>query len=181
VTYQGSRRFKLLTVDNESQPYPVAAATWLDDEVPADPTQQQLTDTLELDVYQLLKQIQKYSQQLAAATSQRSGDSGPSSKAAGRAGADGQRQQEQEQQPAGGSSSSSALPDAVLMYAPPPPEKRSVAEYLIQSGQRRAGDQIATWQRMGSVYGDAEAKKKPAQDPYQVSGEVLLHRALRVV
>lgn len=156
-----------MTVDNEAHPYPVAAATWLDDEVSTDPTQQQLTDTLELDVYQLLKQIQKYSQQLAAATTQRGGS--PSSTAAGGR----PPQQEQQQQPAGGSSSSSAqvLPDAVLMYAPPPPEKRSVAEYLINSGQRRAGDQIATWQRMGSVYGDAEeAKKKPAQDPYQVSG-----------
>lgn len=167
VTYQGSRRFKLLTVDNEAHPYPVAAATWLDDEVSTDPTQQQLTDTLELDVYQLLKQIQKYSQQLAAATTQRGR---PSSTAAGGGGAGSPPQQEQ-QQPAGGSSSSAqVLPDAVLMYAPPPPEKRSVAEYLINSGQRRAGDQIATWQRMGSVYGDAEAKKKPAQDPYQVSG-----------
>jgi hypothetical protein len=59
------------------------------------------------------------------------------------------------------------LPDAVLTYAPPPPGKRSVAEYLIET-KHPAGDRIATWQRMGSVYGDAAVRKKPAQDPYQV-------------
>jgi hypothetical protein len=30
------------------------------------------------------------------------------------------------------------------------------------------GDKIATWQRMGSVYGQPANKKKPPQDPYQV-------------
>jgi hypothetical protein len=32
------------------------------------------------------------------------------------------------------------------------------------------GDKIATWQRMGSVYGKPSNKKKAPQDPYQVSG-----------
>jgi hypothetical protein len=155
VNYQGSRRFRLLTVDNESQPYPVAAATWLDDEALSDPAQQQVTDALELDVYKLLKQVAKYSQQLAAATSN---PSSSSSTAAGSA-----------DKPPG--SSTQVLPDAVFTYAPPPPAKRSVAEYLIKTGHP-AGDKIATWQRMGSVYGDSAAKKKPAQDPYQV-GTVL--------
>jgi hypothetical protein len=148
VQYQGSRRFKLLTVDNDSQPYPVAAATWLDDEASPDPTQQQLVDTLELDVFQLLKQVAKYSQQLATTSSSSSSSS------------------------SGGSGGGQYLPDAVLTYAPPPPGKRSVAEYLIQT-KHPAGDRIATWQRMGSMYGDAAVKKKPAQDPYQVCPHVL--------
>jgi hypothetical protein len=31
------------------------------------------------------------------------------------------------------------------------------------------GDMIATWQRMGSVYGTSSNKKKAPQDPYQVN------------
>lgn len=31
-----------------------------------------------------------------------------------------------------------------------------------------AGAKIATWQRMGSVYGNTSSRSKPVQDPYQV-------------
>jgi hypothetical protein len=157
VTYAGSRRFKLLTVDNESRPYPLAAATWLDDQPPTDPTQQQLTDTLELDVYALLKQVAKYSAQLAAGTSRSSNSSSTQ----------GTSSNSENQEHQASSTTAQVLPDALFTYAPPPPAKRSVAEYLIQTGHP-AGGQIATWQRMGSVYGDTAAKKKSAQDPYQV-------------
>lgn len=159
VTYAGSRRFKLLTVDHDSRPYPLAAATWLDDQPPTDPTQQQLTDTLELDVYALLKQVAKYSAQLAAGTSRSSTSNSSSTHATS--------SDSKEQEHQASSVAAQVLPDALFTYAPPPPAKRSVAEYLIQTGHP-AGGQIATWQRMGSVYGDTAAKKKLAQDPYQV-------------
>lgn len=162
VTYQGTRRFKLLTVDNQSQPYPVGAATWYDDDAPAGPTQQQLIDQLELDVYRMLKQVASYSQQLTAAA------------AAASTSSDSDTDEQQQPSSSSGANASTAaaqqqyLPPSVLMYAPPPPGKQSVAEYLIRSGHP-AGGQIATWQRLGSVYsGDATNKQKPSQDPYQV-------------
>lgn len=151
VQYVGLRRFQLLSVDNESKAYAVAAATWLDDVAPAAPAAAALTDTLELDVFRLLQQVAKYSQQLAAASA-----SNPSSSGAGSSSSSSSPAQPQ------------VLPEAVFMYAPPPPTKQSVAQYLTNAGVP-AGQRIATWQRMGSVYdGDTGGKEKPTADPYQV-------------
>eukprot|EP00882_Tetradesmus_deserticola_P006351 GHRQ01006680.1.p1 GENE.GHRQ01006680.1~~GHRQ01006680.1.p1 ORF type:complete len:284 (+),score=78.04 GHRQ01006680.1:113-853(+) len=65
VSYQGWRRFKLLTVDHDSKPYPMAAATWLDDDTASlTQEQQSATDTLEQQVYGLLQQVASYARQL---------------------------------------------------------------------------------------------------------------------
>jgi len=143
------RRFKLLSVDHDTQPYPIAAATWTDDQPPTDPTLQQVVDSLELEVFQLLKQVAKYSKQLAASSSS-SGLLGTSSSEAA----------DSSQQGPGSSSSNSGqvLPPSVFTYAPPPPTKRSVSEYLIKAGHP-AGGRIATWERMGSVYGAASLEE----------------------
>lgn len=42
-----------------------------------------------------------------------------------------------------------------------------------------AGAKIATWQRMGSVYGNTGARKKTVQDPYQVGMTPALSHLLR--
>lgn len=152
------RRFKLLSVDHDTQPYPIAAATWTDDQPPTDPTLQQVVDSLELEVFQLLKQVAKYSKQLAASNSSNSGLLGTSSS---------ETANRSQQGPGSSSNSGQVLPPSVFTYAPPPPTKRSVSEYLIKTGHP-AGGRIATWERMGSVYGDAASKKKLSQDPYQV-------------
>jgi hypothetical protein len=146
VQYQGVRRFRLLSVDSESKPYPIAAAAWLDDdERRGDDAAVQLVDTLEVDVFWLLQQVAKYSQQLAAAAAAAEGG-----------GADGEGVQQQ--QP--------VLPDALFRYAPAPRAKQSVAEFLTRAGVP-AGSRIATWQRMGSIYGNTAGKQKATQDPYQ--------------
>lgn len=110
VKYHGIRRFKLLAVDNEQKPYPVAAATWLDDiSEGATEVQDELTAELERDVYGLLQQVVRYSEKLAP----EDGNSSTSNKGL------------------------SLLPDTVLLYAPPPPDKnkqRGVADYMIKAG-----------------------------------------------
>lgn len=117
VKYQGSRRFKLLAVDKDEKPYPIAAATWIDDQS-NDTNEQQadMTAKLERDVYTLLQQVVKYSQLLSAEVSS-------STKA---------RQQ-------------ALLPDPVLLYAPPPPmdsKQKGVADYMIKAGGLGPHDDI---------------------------------------
>jgi hypothetical protein len=134
VSYQGWRRFKLLTVDHDSKPYPMAAATWLDDDAASlSQEQQAATDALEQEVYGLLQQVASYMRQLE----QGAGGAGVSAPPSGPTGVHG----------GGGSSSSSSsggssskaqrplLPDSVLLFAPPPPSRQqSVADYLIKAG-----------------------------------------------
>ncbi|KAF6256613.1 hypothetical protein COO60DRAFT_1640586 [Scenedesmus sp. NREL 46B-D3] len=162
VTYQGWRRFKLLTVDHDSKPYPMAAASWLDD-VTANLTQEQqaATDKLEQQVYGLLQQVATYMRQLEQSSGSAAVAAPPGPAAMN----------------SSSSSSSKAqlplLPDSVLLFAPPPPSRQqSMADYLIKAGGS-TGDKIATWQRMGSVYGSTQAKKKPPQDPYQAARDQL--------
>eukprot|EP00878_Enallax_costatus_P026815 GHUV01028817.1.p1 GENE.GHUV01028817.1~~GHUV01028817.1.p1 ORF type:complete len:243 (+),score=87.98 GHUV01028817.1:1235-1963(+) len=153
VKYQGTRRFKLLAVDTEQKPYPVAAATWLDDNSNNLSEQQiDMLAKLERDVYTLLQQVVKYSQMLSPEVS--SSDSTSQAK------------------------QQALLPDTVLLYAPPPPvdsKPKGVADYMIKAGGV-AGSKIATWQRMGSVYGNPGARKKTVQDPYQMARDLLAGR-----
>eukprot|EP00775_Hariotina_reticulata_P005370 gene5370-5605_t len=158
VNYQGLRRFQVLAVDDDAHPYPVAAAAWLDDEQSQTHEQSCLTEQLELDVFSLLQQVAKYSKLLEDAASevtQRKQLQFSSAETAAEGHTD------------VSSSQKLVLPDAVLMYAPPPPRKQSMADYMKRAGMP-AGDRIATWQRMGSVYGDTAAKKRPSQDIYQL-------------
>jgi hypothetical protein len=133
VSYQGWRRFKLLTVDHDSKPYPMAAATWLDDDAASlSQEQQAATDALEQQVYGLLQQVASYMRQLeqgsgsaAAVAAPASGptgvQAGSSSGSSGSGGAKAQRP---------------LLPDSVLLFAPPPPSRQqSVADYLIKAGK----------------------------------------------
>jgi len=123
VNYQGLRRFKLLAVDNDAHPYPVAAATWLDDDLPKTFDQQSLTEQLELDVFSLLQQVARYSKLLeeaASSSAQQKQLHTPCPETAAEGITDG--------------SQKLMLPDALLMYAPPPPQKQSVAEYMKKAG-----------------------------------------------
>jgi hypothetical protein len=125
VSYQGWRRFKLLTVDHDSKPYPMAAATWLDDEsAHLSEEQQAATDELEQQVYGLLQQVASYMRQLQ----QSPGSAAVAAPAAGPAGLQGSSS-------SGSKAQRPLLPDSVLLFAPPPPSRqRSVADYLIKAG-----------------------------------------------
>eukprot|EP00879_Flechtneria_rotunda_P014312 GHRR01014952.1.p1 GENE.GHRR01014952.1~~GHRR01014952.1.p1 ORF type:complete len:265 (+),score=80.94 GHRR01014952.1:352-1146(+) len=105
VTYQGSRRFKLLAVDHDSKPYPKAAATWVDDDTIGLTEQQiELTDQLEQDVYSLLQQVVRYSQILAADSSSKH-------------------------------TVAQLPNSVLLYAPPPPAKQKSSADYLVEAGR----------------------------------------------
>ncbi|WIA18119.1 hypothetical protein OEZ85_009597 [Tetradesmus obliquus] len=164
VSYQGWRRFKLLTVDHDSKPYPMAAATWMDDDTASlSQEQQAATYALEQQVYGLLQQVASYMRQLEQGSAAGAAVAAPASGPTGLHGSSSGSKAQQRP----------LLPDSVLLFAPlPPSRQQSVADYLIKAGGS-TGDKIATWQRMGSVYGQTSSKKKPPQDPYQAARDQL--------
>ncbi|KAF8061972.1 hypothetical protein HT031_004232 [Scenedesmus sp. PABB004] len=165
VHYRGWRRFRLLAIDRDAKPYPVAAAAWLDDAPPPPgpgaAAAQAAVDALELEVHGLLQQVAAYAAQLGLHAH------GPGAA------------------PDGG-----VLPEAVRLYAPPPPpppRRAGVADYLVRAGGP-TGAAVATWQRMGSVYDDgggggrrrsSSAARPPDTDPYQKARDAVLGKARR--
>ncbi|KIZ06335.1 hypothetical protein MNEG_1617, partial [Monoraphidium neglectum] len=146
VHYEGARRFKLLAVDRDQAPYPVAAVQWYDDDTASRAPQARAdVDALERDVFKSLAEVQRLSQRLGPSPSGAASGSG------------------------GGGGGGELLPPEVARFAPPPPPPaggRSTADYLRAAGVP-AGEAIAVWQRHGSVYGTPAAPKNSAADPYE--------------
>lgn len=127
VSYQGWRRFKLLTVDHDSKPYPMAAATWMDDDTASlSQEQQAATYALEQQVYGLLQQVASYMRQLEQGSAAGAAVAAPASGPTGLHGSSSGSKAQQRP----------LLPDSVLLFAPlPPSRQQSVADYLIKAGR----------------------------------------------
>ncbi|GBF88650.1 hypothetical protein Rsub_01549 [Raphidocelis subcapitata] len=155
VRYEGVRRFKLLAVESEREPYPLAAVNWYDDDLAGLPPQERAAvDSLEREVMALLAEAARLSRRLGGA-----------------GGAAGEGKGEGEGR-GGGFGGGSELPAELLRYAPPPAAACGTEDYLRAAGVP-AGEAIAVWRRHGSVYGAPTARRAAAGDPYQALREAV--------